>query len=64
MTVVVKLGGSVITEKDQPETVADDRLAGLAGALADGDIDDLVVVHGAGSFGHPRSATLRGRWRR
>lgn len=56
MTVVVKLGGSVITEKDEPETVADDRLAGLAGALADGDIDDLVVVHGAGSFGHPRAA--------
>ncbi|MCG1003577.1 MULTISPECIES: isopentenyl phosphate kinase [Halobacterium] len=56
MTVVVKLGGSVVTEKDQPETVADDRLAALAGALGEAAVDDLVVVHGGGSFGHPHAA--------
>ncbi|WP_353634138.1 isopentenyl phosphate kinase [Halobacterium sp. NMX12-1] len=56
MTVVVKLGGSVVTEKDQPETVAADRLADLAGALGDANLDDLVVVHGGGSFGHPHAA--------
>jgi len=57
MTVVVlKLGGSVVTEKDQPETVADERLARLAGAVADGGVTDLVVVHGGGSFGHPHAA--------
>jgi len=56
MTVVLKLGGSVVTEKDQPETVADDRLADLAAAVADSGVSDLVVVHGGGSFGHPHAA--------
>ena len=62
MTTVLKLGGSVVTEKDEPETVAEDRLADLAAAIADavdstaGNVDDLVVVHGGGSFGHPHAA--------
>ena len=56
MTVVLKLGGSVVTEKDRDETVADDRLAALASAIADSGVSDLVVVHGAGSFGHPHAA--------
>ncbi|THE63662.1 acetylglutamate kinase [Salinadaptatus halalkaliphilus] len=62
--IVLKLGGSVITEKDRPETldgaalerVADviaatrERAAdGAAGNLGD---EGLVIVHGAGSFGH------------
>lgn len=53
MTVVVKLGGSVITDKTTRETVDDDALADLASALGDAALSDLVVVHGAGSFGHP-----------
>jgi isopentenyl phosphate kinase len=52
MTTVLKLGGSVVTEKDEAETVADERLAALAAALGDADLQDLVLVHGAGSFGH------------
>ena len=60
MTVVLKLGGSVVTEKDAEETVDDaalDRAAGAVGvALADGAVDRLVVVHGGGSFGHPHAA--------
>ncbi|MFO8115464.1 MAG: isopentenyl phosphate kinase [Halorubrum sp.] len=54
--VVLKLGGSLITEKDRPETLDDERLAAacdaIADALADGTVDRLVVVHGGGSFGH------------
>jgi isopentenyl phosphate kinase len=49
--IVVKLGGSVVTEKDTPETVDETALARAAGSLAAVD-DDLVVVHGGGSFGH------------
>ena len=52
MTTVLKLGGSVVTEKDEPETVDDERLAALAAAIGDADLQNLVVVHGAGSFGH------------
>ncbi|WP_096389142.1 isopentenyl phosphate kinase [Halopenitus persicus] len=55
-TVVCKLGGSVITEKDRPETLdapaLDAACDAIAGALADGLVDDLVIVHGGGSFGH------------
>ncbi|AGB31583.1 aspartate/glutamate/uridylate kinase [Natrinema pellirubrum DSM 15624] len=51
--IVLKLGGSVITEKDRPETLDGDALARAADAIAalEGD-EDLVVVHGGGSFGH------------
>ena len=55
MTTVLKLGGSVVTEKDRPETVDDGALAAAADAVADGT-DDLVVVHGGGSFGHHHAA--------
>ena len=50
--IVLKLGGSVITEKDERETVDLDSLARLAGVLGQAEVEDLVVVHGAGSFGH------------
>lgn len=51
MTTVLKLGGSVITEKDRPETI--DRAALDRAADSVSRIDGrLVVVHGGGSFGH------------
>lgn len=56
---VLKLGGSVVTEKDRPETVdgaALDRAAEAIGAALDDSAGrtpaGLVVVHGGGSFGH------------
>ncbi|WP_135362624.1 isopentenyl phosphate kinase [Halosimplex halophilum] len=55
MTTVLKLGGSVVTEKDSPETVDDDALARAAEAVAGFD-GDLVLVHGGGSFGHHAAA--------
>jgi isopentenyl phosphate kinase len=54
MTTVVKLGGSVITEKNRVETVDKERLTDLASALS--GHEDLVIVHGAGSFGHHHAA--------
>jgi isopentenyl phosphate kinase len=66
MTTVLKLGGSVVTDKSTPETVDEDRLdaavAAIANAAAEGRAaaggaragggPSLVVVHGGGSFGH------------
>ncbi|OLZ40813.1 acetylglutamate kinase [Natrinema saccharevitans] len=51
--IVLKLGGSVITEKDRPETLDGEALERAADAIAalEGR-EDLVVVHGGGSFGH------------
>ncbi|NHN40781.1 isopentenyl phosphate kinase family protein [Halorubellus sp. JP-L1] len=58
--IVLKLGGSVVTEKDRDETVDGASLeraaAAIGASLADGGADDdLVVVHGGGSFGHPHA---------
>lgn len=53
MTDVLKLGGSVITEKSRPETVDDARLHRMVDAIAERGGDDLILVHGGGSFGHP-----------
>ena len=59
MTTVLKLGGSVITDKDRRETLdgeALDAASDAVGAALSGDLgeplEDLVVVHGGGSFGH------------
>ncbi|MFB6119673.1 MAG: isopentenyl phosphate kinase [Halobacteriaceae archaeon] len=54
MTTVLKLGGSVVTEKDTPETVDERALERAADALA--GREDVVVVHGGGSFGHPAAS--------
>lgn len=52
MTTVLKLGGSVVTRKGERETADDEALDRAAGAVGEAP-DDLVVVHGGGSFGHP-----------
>ena len=51
--VVVKLGGSVITRKREVERARPKVLARLAGEI--GTVRDrrFVILHGAGSFGHP-----------
>ncbi len=48
---LVKLGGSVLTDKARLRTPRRGAIARLAKELA-GLGDDLIVVHGAGSFGH------------
>lgn len=48
---LVKLGGSVLTDKGRIRTARRAAIARLARELAQVR-DDLVVVHGAGSFGH------------
>ena len=53
--VILKLGGSVITDKDRPETLDSAALEAAASAIArrlDGSLRRLVVIHGGGSFGH------------
>ena len=51
MAVVLKLGGSVLTDKDAPETVDEAALAACASAVSEAP-SDLLLVHGGGSFGH------------
>ena len=49
--IVLKLGGSVITEKESTETIDEAALRTAADALS--GVGDIVLVHGGGSFGHP-----------
>jgi isopentenyl phosphate kinase len=54
--VFLKLGGSVITDKDQSNTVNIERIDGIANeiirALKDNAELSLLIGHGSGSFGH------------
>jgi isopentenyl phosphate kinase len=56
MLTFLKLGGSLITDKSQPETPRPGEIARLASEIAralDGpDAPRLLVGHGSGSFGH------------
>lgn len=49
--IIVKLGGSVITNKRRPLTARPKAIASMARDLA-GAEEPLIVVHGGGSFGH------------
>ncbi|GAB4310571.1 MAG: isopentenyl phosphate kinase [Methanobacteriaceae archaeon] len=52
--IILKLGGSVITRKDSREPEVNyENLDRIAGEIAENKSDGLVIVHGAGSFGHP-----------
>jgi isopentenyl phosphate kinase len=51
--VIVKLGGSVITRKREVERLRPKVLARLAREVASVEDRRVVLLHGAGSFGHP-----------
>ncbi len=53
---VVKLGGSVLTRKHETEKVRPKVLARLAEEVAGVTTHRLVLLHGAGGFGHPGAA--------
>ena len=57
MTTVLKLGGSLITDKTGELAVDHDTLTAVCQDIADRSIDELLIVHGGGSFGHPVAAT-------
>ncbi|NLE93206.1 MAG: uridylate kinase, partial [Chloroflexi bacterium] len=56
----LKLGGSLITDKDQPETALtdqiDDLLAQIAAWRQVNPDRRLLLGHGSGSFGHHTAA--------
>ncbi len=51
MTKVLKIGGSVLTDKTQSATARPAEIERVAEEIASSALD-LVLVHGAGSFGH------------
>lgn len=58
MRIVVKFGGSAITDKGRRFSVRKRVLRRLAGEVAGSDAE-ILVVHGGGSFGHPLAKEYR-----
>ncbi len=56
MTRVLKLGGSLVTDKDRVEVIDRTSLAAACRAIAAADPGDFVLVHGGGGFGHPAAS--------
>jgi len=50
---ILKLGGSVITHKQEPLTANSSAIRRLAGEISDSRTTSLILIHGGGSFGHP-----------
>jgi isopentenyl phosphate kinase len=51
--VVLKIGGSVITDKDGELAAKTEIINRLAEEIAKAKLSRLILVHGGGSFGHP-----------
>ncbi len=52
--IILKLGGSIITKKEAKKPLIDyDNLDRISKEIASSSSDKLIIVHGAGSFGHP-----------
>jgi isopentenyl phosphate kinase len=56
---ILKLGGSVITDKQADCAVNRGQLASVASAIAGARKGGIVVIHGAGSCGHPEAKRYR-----
>ena len=50
---VLKIGGSVITDKKGELAAKTNEIDRIAEEIKEANAQDLVVVHGGGSFGHP-----------
>lgn len=55
--IILKIGGSILTNKDAAESEIDEknlsRIAKEIKSSLDNDSKEIIIVHGAGSFGHP-----------
>ena len=54
--VILKIGGSAITDKTAEATPKTEIINRLAEEIKRADLDNLIIVHGGGSFGHPTAA--------
>jgi len=50
--ILIKAGGSAITDKRSPFSIKEDAISTLARELS-GSREKIVICHGGGSFGHP-----------
>ncbi len=57
--IILKIGGSILTNKDSKESQINSvnlkRIVGEIKKSLDNSYKELIIVHGAGSFGHPHA---------
>lgn len=52
--IILKLGGSILTEKySEAPMLNEENVSRIAHEISESSYEGLVIVHGAGSFGHP-----------
>ncbi|MFO7992428.1 MAG: isopentenyl phosphate kinase [Thermoplasmata archaeon] len=51
--ILIKLGGSVITNKEIKYSFEEDVTRRLADEIKESVNEDIIIVHGGGSYGHP-----------
>ncbi len=51
--IILKIGGSAITDKTAEEVPRTEVMNRIAEEIKRADLDNLIIVHGGGSFGHP-----------
>ncbi len=54
--IILKIGGSAITDKTGELAANTQIINRIAEEIKRADLDNLIVVHGGGSFGHPTAA--------
>jgi isopentenyl phosphate kinase len=57
--ILIKLGGSVITDKKTDCAINRDQLSIVASAISHVGTEGFVIIHGAGSCGHPEAKRYR-----
>ncbi len=57
--ILIKLGGSVITDKKTDCAINRDQLSFVASAISRAGTGGIVIIHGAGSCGHPEAKRYR-----
>lgn len=58
--ILLKLGGSLLTNKARAFSIRGAVLAGVASEISAAK-EPLIVIHGGGSFGHPLAKSTRCR---
>jgi isopentenyl phosphate kinase len=51
--IILKLGGGLLTDKEEEFSIREDVLKRVAGEIKDGTREEIIIIHGGGSFGHP-----------
>jgi isopentenyl phosphate kinase len=59
MTIILKIGGSVLTDKNKVSAARPEAIERIAREISEALSPRLVLVHGAGSFGHHQAKEYR-----